>query len=153
MSEQLQNLRTLLSVGEDILAKRLPFHFGSWTFATPCGTFGCLLGQYGASKGVTVCNTMSVSRLKLNLLAPFIYAMDEFGMTKAYALAFFRSGIDAGCPSADFIGSAAYAELERRLGYLRTMIAERESAEKPTTDAIPESVRAIFETQQTTMVC
>jgi hypothetical protein len=137
MNAQLQNLRALLDVGERIVASKRPFAFGAYD----CGTYACFFGWYRREyPSANVSTNHSTEE-----------ALSHFGLTEKEANTLFEevwslTGINYKDSPADFIPSSkeAYAELTKRLDYLRELISSRTP-----THGIPSSVLAIFETKQT----
>ena len=135
MSTQIQNLKNLLRIGEQIVTDRKgDFGFGLWN----CGTYACLGGHYDRE-----CNAR-IGQVKRSEGAA------HFGISEQEFEALFRrmderdASRDGNEPS-----EAAYTELERRLGILRKLIAARE----PKHVGIHASVRAIFDTAQSPALC
>jgi len=125
---QLTNLRNLLAVGERILAeRRMDIGFGLWE----CATYACLIGHYGHAEDVS-----------LSDYAHSNWRCKHFGIDDTQDNLLFLQGF---CNSiagvASEPGPEAYAELERRLTFLRHLIAERE----PKFTGLPSMVRALFE--------
>ena len=143
MTAQLQNLKNLLALGERLLRERKnDLGFGLWD----CGTYACLAGHYGREY-----------RIDKEVYADMHWARAHFGLSDPLETLdidpandewdrLFGTGFLSGAGLSDIRtpgnvpGEAAYVELERRMEYLRKLIAER----SPKRDAIPASVRAIF---------
>jgi hypothetical protein len=104
-----------------------------------CGSYACLLGWYERHTGEN---------------SVYVWAMprEHFGISEEDADLLFRAVKELNAegaslnPAADRPGPAAYAELERRLIYLRKLIAERQPK------GMPDSVRAIFTVSPPTAV-
>lgn len=136
-----ENLKSLLAVGERLLAfpRTYTLGFGSWD----CGEFACFAGHYEREHHVGL-------RLNGYFGAESLASVCEhFAISPQEAFALFQAErFDA----ANRPGEAAYEELERRLVYLRDLIARREqNVERAIHDAaradigvMPAIIRELF---------